>query len=170
MNGSPSSSMGLQSHAWPGSLSPRRRDTAWRTQNDSSATTSLLPRSCWPRSDKSDWLANRYGVEVWARAVDVGEAGKAMKTVADQFSYTPAAAGLRRVYGIGCDSLSAMMDPVLRQGYIAWFTVRHDAVAAFAAAIEAYQLLAPGPGCSEATMRSADTAVDEEHEHTTRCG
>src|SRR6202021_1728834 len=60
-----------------------------------------------------------------------------MKTVADQFVETLAAAGVKRVYGIVGDSLNGITDAIRRQGKIDWIHVRHEEVAAFAASAEA---------------------------------
>src|SRR5260370_15248320 len=56
-----------------------------------------------------------------------------MRTVADQFAETLAAAGVKRVYGIVGDSLNGLTDSLRRQGKIDWVHVRHEEVAAFAA-------------------------------------
>src|ERR1700675_4515304 len=61
-----------------------------------------------------------------------------MKTVADQFAETLAAAGVKRVYGIVGDSLNGLTDAFRRQGKIEWIHVRHEEVAAFAAGAEAH--------------------------------
>ncbi len=61
-----------------------------------------------------------------------------MKTVADQFVETLAAAGVKRIYGIVGDSLNGLTDAVRRHGKIAWQHVRHEEVAAFAAGAEAH--------------------------------
>jgi pyruvate dehydrogenase (quinone) len=61
-----------------------------------------------------------------------------MKTVADQFADTLAAAGVKRIYGIVGDSLNGLTDSVRRQGKIEWVHVRHEEVAAFAAGAEAH--------------------------------
>src|ERR1700719_715590 len=61
-----------------------------------------------------------------------------MKTVADQFVETLAAAGVKRIYGIVGDSLNGLTDASRRQGKIAWVHVRHEEVAAFAAGAEAH--------------------------------
>src|SRR5260221_4071157 len=60
------------------------------------------------------------------------------KTVADQFAETLAAAGVKRIYGVVGDSLNGLTDSVRRQGKIEWMHVRHEEVAAFAAAGEAH--------------------------------
>jgi len=60
-----------------------------------------------------------------------------MKTVADQFVETLAAAGVKRIYGIVGDSLNGLTDSVRRHGGIEWLHVRHEEVAAFAAGAEA---------------------------------
>src|ERR1700720_4577295 len=60
------------------------------------------------------------------------------KTVADQFSETLAAAGVKRIYGIVGDSLNGLTDAIRRQGKIEWVHVRHEEVAAFAAGAEAH--------------------------------
>jgi pyruvate dehydrogenase (quinone) len=61
-----------------------------------------------------------------------------MKTVADQFAETLAAAGVKRIYGIVGDSLNGLTDAIRRQGKIEWVHVRHEEVAAFAAGAEAH--------------------------------
>ena len=61
-----------------------------------------------------------------------------MKTVADQFAATLAAAGVKRIYGIVGDSLNGLTDSIRRQGEIEWVHVRHEEVAAFAAGAEAH--------------------------------
>jgi len=60
-----------------------------------------------------------------------------MRTVADQFAETLAAAGVKRIYGIVGDSLNGLTDSLRRQGRIEWVHVRHEEVAAFAAGAEA---------------------------------
>ena len=52
------------------------------------------------------------------------------KTVADQLAEIPAAAGVKRVYGIVGDSLNGLIDALRRQGRIEWVHVRHEEVAA----------------------------------------
>src|SRR5260370_38274884 len=61
-----------------------------------------------------------------------------MKTVADQFAETLAAAGVKRIYGIVGDSLNGLTDALRRQGKIEWVHVRNEEVAAFAAGAEAH--------------------------------
>src|ERR1700723_1915210 len=61
-----------------------------------------------------------------------------MKTVADQFAETLAAAGIKRIYGIVGDSLNGLTDSIRRQNKIEWIHVRHEEVAAFAACAEAH--------------------------------
>jgi pyruvate dehydrogenase (quinone) len=61
-----------------------------------------------------------------------------MKTVADQFAETLAAAGVKRIYGIVGDSLNGLTDALRRQGKIEWVHVRHEEAAAFAAGAEAH--------------------------------
>jgi len=61
-----------------------------------------------------------------------------MRTVADQFAETLAAAGVKRIYGIVGDSLNGLTDAIRRQGRIEWLHVRHEEVAAFAAGAEAH--------------------------------
>src|ERR1700735_5083881 len=61
-----------------------------------------------------------------------------MKTVADQFAETLAAAGIKRIYGIVGDSLNGLTDSIRRQNKIEWVHVRHEEVAAFAAGAEAH--------------------------------
>src|SRR3954469_22153472 len=61
-----------------------------------------------------------------------------MRTVADQFAATLAAAGVKRIYGIVGDSLNGLTDAIRRQGKIEWMHVRHEEVGAFAAGAEAH--------------------------------
>ena len=61
-----------------------------------------------------------------------------MRTVADQFAETLAAAGVKRIYGIVGDSLNGLTDSIRRQGKIDWVHVRHEEVAAFAAGAESH--------------------------------
>ncbi len=56
------------------------------------------------------------------------------QTVADQFADILAIAGVKRIYGIVGDSLNGLTDSLRRQGKIEWIHVRHEEVAAFAAA------------------------------------
>src|SRR6516165_989073 len=58
--------------------------------------------------------------------------------VADQFAEILLAAGVKRVYGIVGDSLNGLTDALRHQGKIEWIHVRHEEVAAFAAAGEAH--------------------------------
>ena len=51
-----------------------------------------------------------------------------MKTVADQFAETPAAAGVKRICGIVGDSRNGLPDALRRQGKIEWVHVRHEEV------------------------------------------
>jgi pyruvate dehydrogenase (quinone) len=61
-----------------------------------------------------------------------------MNTVADQFAETLASAGVKRIYGIGGDSLNGLTDSIRRHGKIEWLSVRHEEVAAFAAGAEVH--------------------------------
>jgi pyruvate dehydrogenase (quinone) len=61
-----------------------------------------------------------------------------MRTVADQFAETLAAAGVKRIYGIVGDSLNGLTDAIRRQGKIKWIHLRHEEVAAFAAGADAH--------------------------------
>lgn len=61
-----------------------------------------------------------------------------MKTLADQFAETLAAAGVKRIFGIVGDSLNGITDAIRRQNTIDWIHVRHEEVAAFAACAEAH--------------------------------
>jgi pyruvate dehydrogenase (quinone) len=60
------------------------------------------------------------------------------RTVADQMAETLAAAGVKRIHGIVGDSLNGFTDSLRRQNKIEWLHVRHEEVAAFAAAGEAH--------------------------------
>lgn len=61
-----------------------------------------------------------------------------MQTVADQFTETLAAAGVKRIHEIVGDSLNGLTDAIRRQGKIQWLHVRHEEVAAFAAVAEGH--------------------------------
>ena len=61
-----------------------------------------------------------------------------MKTVADQFAETLAAAGVKRIYGVVGDSLNGLTDAIRRQGKIEWMHVRNEEAGAFAAGAEAH--------------------------------
>src|SRR6478736_3237308 len=61
----------------------------------------------------------------------------AINNVADLFVATLEQAGVKRIYGIVGDSLNGLTDSLRRQGKIEWIHVRHEGVAAFAAAGEA---------------------------------
>lgn len=61
-----------------------------------------------------------------------------MRTVADQMVDTLATAGVKRIYGIVGDSLNGFTDALRRHGEIRWLHVRHEEVAAFAAAGDAH--------------------------------
>ena len=75
---------------------------------------------------------------VWLSGSNSVEGSETMKTVADQFAETLAAAGVKRIYGIVGDSLNGLTDSMRRQGKIEWVHVRHEEVAAFAAGAEAH--------------------------------
>jgi pyruvate dehydrogenase (quinone) len=60
------------------------------------------------------------------------------RSVADQFTETLAAAGVKRIYGVVGDSLNGLTDALRRQGKIEWIHVRHEEVGAFAAGAEAH--------------------------------
>jgi thiamine pyrophosphate-dependent acetolactate synthase large subunit-like protein len=58
----------------------------------------------------------------------------AINNVADLFVATLEQAGVKRIYGIVGDSLNALTEALRRRGTIEWIHVRHEEVAAFAAA------------------------------------
>src|SRR5580658_4417058 len=60
-----------------------------------------------------------------------------MKNVADLLVSTLGQAGIKRIYGVVGDSLNGITEELRRQDDIAWIHVRHEEVAAFAAAGEA---------------------------------
>ena len=74
-------------------------------------------------------------------------------TVAGQFAETPAAAGVKRGYGIVGDSLNGLGDAIRRQGKITWPHVRREEVAAFAAGAEAHM---PGEHAVRAAVDLAE--------------
>src|SRR6478672_8255574 len=61
----------------------------------------------------------------------------AINNIADLFVATLEQAGVKRIYGIVGDSLNAITEALRRRGTIEWIHVRHEEVAAFAAAGEA---------------------------------
>ena len=61
----------------------------------------------------------------------------AINNVADLFVATLEQAGVKRIYGIVGDSLNGFTEALRRRGTIEWIHVRHEEVAAFAAAGEA---------------------------------
>src|SRR6476469_10679010 len=61
----------------------------------------------------------------------------AINNIADLFVATLEQAGVKRIYGIVGDSLNALTEALRRRGTIEWIHVRHEEVAAFAAAGEA---------------------------------
>ena len=60
-----------------------------------------------------------------------------MKNVADLLVSTLVQAGIRRIYGVVGDSLNGITESLRHQSDIEWIHVRHEEVAAFAAAGEA---------------------------------
>src|SRR6516164_3797000 len=60
-----------------------------------------------------------------------------IKNVADLFVATLENAGVKRIYGIVGDSLNGLTEALRSRGTIEWVHVRHEEVAAFAAAGEA---------------------------------
>ncbi|MBT2826955.1 ubiquinone-dependent pyruvate dehydrogenase, partial [Staphylococcus coagulans] len=61
----------------------------------------------------------------------------AINNVAELFVATLEQAGVKRIFGIVGDSLNAFTEALRRRGTIEWIHVRHEEVAAFAAAGEA---------------------------------
>ena len=61
----------------------------------------------------------------------------AINNVADLFVATLEQAGVKRIYGVVGDSLNGLTEALRRRGTIEWVHVRHEEVAAFAAAGEA---------------------------------
>src|ERR1700758_2209958 len=61
----------------------------------------------------------------------------AIENVADLFVATLEQAGVKRIYGIVGDSLNGLTEALRSRGTIQWVHVRHEEVAAFAAAGEA---------------------------------
>src|ERR1043165_3064282 len=61
----------------------------------------------------------------------------AVNNVADLLVATMEQAGIRRIFGIVGDSLNGLTEALRRRGTIEWIHVRHEEVAAFAAAGEA---------------------------------
>src|SRR5258705_13988146 len=68
-------------------------------------------------------------------------------TVADLIAETLIQAGVKRVFGVVGDSLNGLTEALSKREGIDWVHVRHEEVAAFAAAGEA-QITGGLPGCS----------------------
>src|ERR1022692_926913 len=60
-----------------------------------------------------------------------------MPTVAEMIVEALVQVGVKRVYGVAGDSLNSIVDALRRHEGITWVQVRHEEVAAFAAAAEA---------------------------------
>jgi pyruvate dehydrogenase (quinone) len=73
---------------------------------------------------------NPSGSEFWEKCM-------AINNVADLLVATLEQAGVKRIYGIVGDSLNGLTEALRRRGTIQWVHVRHEEVAAFAAAGEA---------------------------------
>ena len=58
----------------------------------------------------------------------------AINNIADLFVATLEQAGVKRIYGVVGDSLNGLTEALRRRGTIEWIHVRHEEVAAFAAA------------------------------------
>jgi pyruvate dehydrogenase (quinone) len=88
-------------------------------------------------------------------------------TVADQFTETLAAAGVKRVYGIVSDSLNGLTDTFRRQGKIEWVHVRHEEVAAFSGRRGAFDRSARGMRgqCGRAIYTSINRLFDYHRSH-----
>src|SRR5262249_61496722 len=71
----------------------------------------------------------------------------AIKNVADLIVATLEQAGTKRIFGIVGDSLNGFTEALRSRGTIEWVHVRHEEVAAFAAAGEA-QLTGQVAGCA----------------------
>ena len=61
-----------------------------------------------------------------------------MKTVAELFLQTLAAAGVKRIYGVSGDSLNGLTEAIRKQDQVEWVHMRHEEAAAFAAGAEAH--------------------------------
>ena len=59
------------------------------------------------------------------------------ENVADLIAETLAQAGVKRIFGVVGDSLNGLTDALRKRKAIDWIHVRHEEVAAFAAAAEA---------------------------------
>jgi pyruvate dehydrogenase (quinone) len=62
----------------------------------------------------------------------------AKKKVADLLVDVLVEAGVKRIYGVSGDSLNGITDSIRRREQIRWIYVRHEEVAAFAAAAGAH--------------------------------
>ena len=56
--------------------------------------------------------------------------------IADLIAETLAQTGVKRIYGVVGDSLNGLTEALRKRGTIDWLHVRHEEVAAFAAAAE----------------------------------
>src|SRR3979411_2269271 len=66
-----------------------------------------------------------------------GRGAMRIDNVADLIAETLAQAGVKRIFGVVGDSLNGLTDALRKRGTIEWIHVRHEEVAAFAAAGEA---------------------------------
>ena len=70
----------------------------------------------------------------------------AIRNVADLLVATMEQAGVERIYGIVGDSLNGLTEALRSRGTIEWVHVRHEEVAAFAAAERPLRIVSP-PRC-----------------------
>jgi pyruvate dehydrogenase (quinone) len=84
-------------------------------------------------------------------------------SVADLIAETLAQAGVRRIFGVVGDSLNGLTDALRKRKAIDWIHVRHEEVAAFAAAAEAQitgGLRLERIGCSTGIGRAKATGLN----------
>jgi len=88
------------------------------------------------------------------------------ETVADRFAEIPAAAGVKRVYGIVGYSLNGLSAAIQRQGRIESVRDRHEEVAAFAAG----ELAVCAGSCGRGHLHLIDGLFDCQRSHLTALG
>src|ERR1700677_1218927 len=92
-----------------------------------------------------------------------------MKNVADLLVSTLGQAGVKRIYGVVGDSLNGITESLRHQSDIEWIHVRHEEVAAFAAAGEAQitgQLAACAGSCGPGNLHLINGLFDAHRSRT----
>src|SRR5260221_2349140 len=89
--------------------------------------------------------------------------------VADLIAETLAQAGVKRIFGVVGDGLNGLTDALRKRGTIDWFHVRHEEVAAFAAAGEAQitgELAVCGGSCGPGNLHLINGLFDPHRSRT----